>query len=249
MSHPTLTPHSYFDLVEMLPQPGCAICNLLLPLAERQLQSLLYDGATDPGIHQAIRARRGLCSTHAEQVTHYLGNAQTITIFYHAAVDEVVRLLGEMPDEVPPVTARRRIATLLGGNHPGVGLAGSLAPAAPCLVCHALDSAESLYAEVMATQLDDPRLSEAYQQSQGLCLPHLQRVLSLAADPAIIAALIATQRRLWAQLRDDLAAFIAKADYRFTYDDKGQEGDSWLRAVRQMHGPDRLFGPDPRPGV
>src|SRR5574341_1908981 len=249
MTRPTLTPHSYFDLVETLPQPGCAICNLLLQLADRQLQSLLYDGATDIGIHQAIRARRGLCSAHAEQIIHYLGNAQTVAIFYHAAVDEAVKLLDRLPADSPAtpgkMTARSRLATLLGGGgHPGTDVSDRLAPDAPCLVCHALDSAESLYAEVMATQLNDPRLCEAYQQSQGLCLPHLQRVLRLAADPAIVATLIATQRRLWAQLRDDLAEFIAKADYRFTYDDKGQEGDSWLRAVRQMHGPDRLFGPD-----
>lgn len=240
-----LTPQSYFDLVETFPQRGCAICNLLLPYADRLVQHMLYDQAVDDQTHQALRARRGLCSVHSQQITQYLGNAQTVVIFFRSAVDEVVRLLDELPGDIPP--ARSGLAGLIGGSSRGAALAERLAPHAPCLICQSLAEAETRYIKVMGDFLDDDRLRTAYEKSEGLCLPHFQQVLAASDDPGAIRTLIATQKRVWTQLREDLNTFIAKAsETNFVYQDKGTEGDSWYRATKQMPGEDRLFGLDPR---
>jgi hypothetical protein len=244
MPHAQLTPSSYFDLVETFPLPGCAICNLLVQLADRSLRNLLYERVIDEPTHQAIRARRGLCAAHSQQMTGYLGNSATFAIYYRSAVDEVVHILENMPEEPGP--AQVGLSRLLAHKPLGAALADRIAPRAPCLVCKALDEAECRYIEVMANYLDDERLLDTYTQSQGLCLPHFEKSLRACTDPAAIRILLTTQRRIWTQLRDDLEVFIAKVDHRYGWADFGQESDSWVRATQQMPGEARLFGVDPR---
>lgn len=244
MKHDHLTPPSYFDLVETFPLPGCAMCNLLIALADRTLQNLLYERVIDDLTHRMLRARRGLCATHSQQITGYLGNSATFAIYYRSAVDEVVRVLNEMPEE--PGAVQAGLSRLIGRKGLGAALADRLAPDDPCLVCKVLDDAECRYIEVMANYLDDARLHDAYTQSQGLCLPHFEKSLRATTDPAGIGVLLTTQRRIWTQLRDDLEVFIAKVDHRYGWADFGQESDSWVRATQQMPGAAGLFGVDPR---
>jgi hypothetical protein len=46
-----------------------------------------------------------------------------------------------------------------------------------------------------------------------------------------LAQLVDLQRRTMGELRDELAEFIRKNDYRFRHEGFGKEGDSWLRAI------------------
>lgn len=245
MKRSALTPQSTFDLIETFPQPGCAICSLLLRHADRTLRGILYDRSVDGPTHDALRARRGLCSTHSLQITQYRGNAGTLAILFRSAVDEAVRVLGEMPED--PSSGRAPFASLIGARRIGAALAARLAPRRRCIVCEVTHEAEQRYLEVLASSLiSDPRLLEAYQKSQGLCLPHVRMALAACDDPAVLRELIATQKRIWTQLRDDLDQFIVKADAHYGYADKGREGDAWLRAMKQLPGEDTLFGVDPR---
>jgi len=60
-----VTPVSYFDLIDIFSQPGCAICNLLRRNVDRSLEALLYEYVGDPDSHQTFRQRRGLCKSTA----------------------------------------------------------------------------------------------------------------------------------------------------------------------------------------
>ncbi len=40
----------------------------------------------------------------------------------------------------------------------------------------------------------------------------------------------------WQALRDELAEFIRKQDYRFRDEGLGAEGDAWIRAIAQVSG-------------
>jgi hypothetical protein len=244
--HATLTRHSTFDLIEAFTQPGCAMCTLLLHLADRTVQLILYERSDDAPTHAALRARRGLCGIHAQQMTRYLGNAQTNALFWKSAVDEVVKSMGRLTGSNH---ARRDLVTRLrgGGKRRGTALAEQIAPSAPCLVCASLATAEQHYIEDMATRLDDERLCSAYQRSRdGLCLPHFLKVLCACDDPAILRTLIGKQQCVWTQLNDDLAEFLAKAGFGFDFREREHEADSWLRAALLMPGAEGLFGVDKR---
>lgn len=236
-------PQRYFDLVESFAEPGCAMCTLLLGQADRLLQSILYERWRDQPTHDAIRARHGLCSTHAHQLTQYRGNVQTVAIFYRSAVDEVVGILEAMQRDLRVAPAGRRQR---GGRADGAALAERLNPRGPCIVCAALDETERELVETMVRYFDDDRLHATYEQSDGLCLPHLQAVLAVCADPAALREMIAIQKRAWAELRDDVAAFIAKTAQRDGDVLDPREASGPGRAVRHMPGEHALFGVDPR---
>jgi hypothetical protein len=240
MKRRSLTPQSAFDLIETFPQPGCAICNLLLQVTERILRNILLERLMDDRTHADLRARRGLCSTHSFQITQARGNAATLAMLYRTAADEVAHLLDALPDELP----RGRKSGLFGSHETSLG--DSLAPQKPCIACALIEDREQEYIDVMVTQLNEPALCAAYERSQGLCLPHLTAVIDACHDPVIYKLLLRVQRRLWTELRDDLDQFLHKMSYRFDYADKGHESNSWMRAMKQLSGDDRLFGVDPR---
>ena len=66
-----------FDLVEMFPQPGCAICNLLLHDVSHYLDSLLYERVNTVELQQGFRRARGLCAQHAGELVTVRGGGRT----------------------------------------------------------------------------------------------------------------------------------------------------------------------------
>jgi hypothetical protein len=89
-------------------------------------------------------------------------------------------------------------------------------------------------------------MKEAYEASEGLCLPHLIHALHAARNPEMVELLISTQRRLWEQGADELGEFIAKLDHARRKEPKGHEGGSLNRAIAWMGGLAGVFGLDSR---
>ncbi len=239
-----LTPLSYYDLVVLFPEPGCAICNLLLRDADRYLDGLLYEFALDPYIQDAFRARRGLCNEHSQQITTYFGGSLGVAILYSATLDEVLHIIRQTPPEEPPRSFLARLWNK--GNRSSAQLADRLEPVGPCVVCRHLADAERRYVHTMSRYLTDRRLREAYERSDGLCLPHFRQVLRAIQQPEERNLLIAIQQGIWAALKADLDEFIAKNDYQRAAEPMGREKDSWKRATARMAGERGVFGSDLR---
>ncbi len=245
MPRSSVTPQSYFDLIETFPKPGCAMCNLLTQLAEKSVQKIVYEWSTDVQTHQSLRDRRGLCSTHSYQLLHHVGNALTVTTLYRITMDEILTILNDMSLKIEG--PRGRLAGLFGsGASVGASLAERLAPSAPCFICESIDRTEGYYVDVMANRLGDHRLREAYLKSEGLCLPHFQKTLSVCGDPGIAQDLITKQLDVWGKFREELEAYIARGDHRGGYEEKSRDVDAWRRFAQQIPGEYTLFGVDPR---
>jgi hypothetical protein len=161
-----VTPLTYYDLVETFPKPGCAICNLLLRDVDQYLDSLLYEYVNDPAAHRAFRGGRGLCNAHGWQLTRYMGNSLGIGILYHAALDEVLKLIER---------------TNSGAN--GSTLADSLEPTGQCLACAFTMGAEKRYLSAFSQHITDAQMQDVYRASEGLCLPHFRRALRETRSP------------------------------------------------------------------
>jgi len=236
---------SYYDLLEAFANPGCAVCNLLLRNADRFLDGFLYERALDPGAHRAFRARRGLCNEHGWQATRYMGSSLSLATLYSTALDEVLKILEEAPLEEAP---RLGPLHLRNDRSQSSSLADRLEPVGGCLVCELLAGAEQRYLHTLGHHIADARLREAYQNSDGLCLPHFRQVLRQAPRPSDRELLIAIQKGIWKRLKADLEEFILKNDYRRRGERMGPEGDSWRRVAFRMAGERGVFGPDPRGG-
>ncbi len=236
-----MKPTSYFDIIEAFEKPGCAICRLLQNDADRFLDTLLYEFVVDPDVQNAFRASRGLCNTHGWQLSHQRGGNVGIAVLYQGAIDEALVALTQSPQKKGSSQMMRLFG--LQADAEGTLAADRLAPEGRCMCCAALDAAEKRYIHTLATSLGDGRVRHAYASSDGLCLPHVRRLLQEAQDVQFI---VQTQASIWKHLIAELELFRAKIDPRNTLGEMGDEGNSWLRAIEAMGGGSGVFGTDRR---
>jgi hypothetical protein len=240
-----VTPVTYFDLIDLFPQPGCAVCNLLRRNADRSLDALLYEYVSDPDTHRAFRQRRGLCNEHSWQLLRHSGNALGIAILYEAAVDEVLKIIEQAPLGMDPQSGLGRMLGGAGKQNTSA-LADRLEPVGKCPICSQLAASEAQYIQVFCQYLGDEKLKEAYQASDGLCLPHFRQALRCVPDAERAQILMSIQTSIWKKLHVQLQEFCDKSNYRGIKEKMGEEGDSWRRAVGRLAGEEGVFGLDPR---
>ena len=115
-------------------------------------------------------------------------------------------------------------------------LADKLESETPCLACASLVRAEAQYIDTFADYWHDTAIQEAYQQSDGLCLPHFREVLRRISAPNERGQLVEIQRAKWESLKSELRQFQIKSAFNYVGEPIGTEADSWRRAVASLTG-------------
>lgn len=240
-----VTPLSLYDLLDMLPRPGCAVCGLLRRDAVRFLDALLYEFVNDADTQRAFRARRGLCSEHGWALLRLSGGSLGTAILYRAALDQALQVMAQSPLDAEARSGRLRRRA---GNDESqrAALASKLKPEGPCAACTHLAAVEALYMQTWREHANDARLLDAFRQSAGLCLPHFRRLLVEAVDPEGVREIVAVQRDIWARLKAELEEFIDKQRDERRREPMGAEGDSWRRVIEALGGGQGVFGVDRR---
>jgi hypothetical protein len=208
----------YFDLLEACAGPGCPVCRLSYKFVRRYVDSILYEFVNDPEVRAEIRQARGYCNEHAWWMLDVAGAGLGIAIIQRDVVETVLDVTQTLSDGR---NARQGAQELL----------KRLQPAAECPACAHRRTMEDITLHALLSHIDDPDLTMALAGSSGLCLPHFSRALELVEDADTLKQLVALQRRTLTELRDELAEFIRKNDYRFRHEGFGKEGDSWRRAI------------------
>ncbi len=224
-------PFNFYDLLETLLQPGCAVCNLCERDVNRFLDSHLYEYVNTPDTHVAMRASRFLCNQHTHQLVHYGASVLGIAILEASVLWELLRLA-----EVPSGGA---FARLRGGTH---STADRLEPTGSCMACDVLTRAEKDHIRVLAELVTDARMGEAFRDSAGLCLPHFRLALRAAPSAAQQERLLEMQMAIWRDLKAELDMFANKYDINHAHEAMGEEGDSWRRALEMLAGRKGIFG-------
>jgi len=213
----------YLDLIDACGEPGCPICHMSLKMARRYVDSILYEYVNDPGVRDEIRKSRGYCNEHAWWMTEVHGAGLGVAILQRDIVQTVLELTETLPNGR---SARSSAQELL----------KRLQPTAECPVCAHRRTMEDIALDTLLRHIGDQELAAALAGSAGLCLPHFSRALELVDDAEALKQLVALQQHMLAELRDDLAEFIRKNDYRFREEGFGKEGDSWRRAIGIVSG-------------
>lgn len=231
-----MKPFGYYDLIEALPAPGCALCRLLEKDLRQYLDLLLFEYAMDFDVHGAFRAAHGLCSVHsADLLTFHMG-ATSIAALYGGVIETALAALDDA------LEAGERGAFRFGRRRTGgAEAAAALDAAGACAACASLNVREADYAQIAAEGMDDPDFRAAFDASEGFCLPHVRAVLR-RAPPSAARHILTVQRRLWAGLRADLNMFMAKQDPRFGAAPDEREARSWRRALLTAAGVAGVFG-------
>lgn len=226
-----MKPHGYYDLIEAFSRPGCALCRMTKHETHRFIDGILYESSTEPEVQNHVRASRGMCNRHAWQMLEIKQSLLSVAILYEQALDEVIDLLG---GQLP--TARGMLERLMSNENV---LAARLEPDKPCMCCLHIEDFEKRHFDVLASNLDDDKFRDAYLQSDGLCLPHLIRVLRAVRDSRSADLLARTQREKWSHLQVELNMFIDKHALHFgknAIQEMGDEKDSWRRVLALIAG-------------
>jgi hypothetical protein len=232
-------PFSYFDIIDMLEQPGCPVCNLLIEKADRYLGTIFSEMLLNPDTHEAFRDRRGLCAQHSERASEYIGGTLEIAMLYVIGLNEIVQALSEgLPSD-----SGKTLQNFTKRNGKQNALGNRLTPTAECMVCTYMKQCESRYIDTLGKHIRDPKVSKPLEESEGLCLPHFRITLMNTSNASAREQLITIHKNIWGTLKDDLDSFIAKNNYLHKHEINDREGDSWRKVLR-IAGRSGIFGPD-----
>jgi hypothetical protein len=146
----------FFDLLEALRGPECAICSIAAQTRSRYLEALSYESVNDLAIRARLRQSRGFCNRHAWYLVEEVRDVFGTAIIYRDVLHTVQQLTSDL-------------------TH--VSLA-SLGPRATCVGCLTEEESTELALAALGRSLNNPDVVTALQRSVGLCGPHLLRAVA-----------------------------------------------------------------------
>ncbi|NDJ75625.1 MAG: hypothetical protein GYB65_05140 [Chloroflexi bacterium] len=206
------------ELFEAFKLDGCPVCRLVLDSVYHYLDSVIYEYVNKPATHEAVRAARGFCPTHAWRIQHEINaSALGVAVLYEGIVRHMLKDMGD----ITPQSNRRQV----------MQAASALEPRQECPACTHQRIVEEHLLRNLVDYLDQPGFAGAFRETDGICLPHLRQALEMGGNPAGKAHLVSIQQDIWTQLQQHLAEFRRKRDYQYADEDMGEEGSSPRRAI------------------
>lgn len=105
-----------------------------------------------------------------------------------------------------------------------------------CPACHVASQAAQRALNVLLEHLMEEDVWQAYGQSDGLCLEHLQQLPKRKMYAAAIARLYEYETQQCQSLAASCREFVAKTDYQRRSETIGDERYAWQRAARKIGG-------------
>ncbi len=208
------------------PARGCPVCAAARAAVDEHLARLpLMVQARGPD--EGPAAALALCNAHAWQGLALVSPGMAARLWQPAA-RAIRRALGEVQGMPAAGTGPRGL--LAWGERPGLGAAAALSLAQPCTACRTQAAMEQRAAQSLLE-----RAARGVETLQALCVPHFALALRLGADAQQRSALLGQQAATVADLRQDLAEYIRKQNFRVR-EAPGKEADSPWRAVAQVAG-------------
>ncbi|MBN1439458.1 MAG: hypothetical protein JW929_08620 [Anaerolineales bacterium] len=196
----------------------------------------LYELVTDPNAQNLFAETGGYCLRHAEMLLRIpWGLALGVAILYNRLIEDAAEALKAGGGAGParggvlfrnPFSRKARSGTLSKNENPD------------CLACQVERETEEAVLRTLVDTLraGDERMLELVEGNEVFCLYHLERALALEWDENTRAVLRRHGLRRSETLLWELKEFIRKCDYRFSREQMGAEGDSWMRAAAWVTG-------------
>jgi hypothetical protein len=186
----------------------CPICALVAEAVSSNIASLIRECVLDVRTREAIRASRGFCGEHTEQVI-----AAAPVLPLATLAEDLTRLALE---DLPPPKGRWKPVKR-----------------SQCPVCVAREDAARRYVSALASHLKAALCREKYTSSKGLCAQHFEAVFEAASADGR-AFLVEASRAHLERLRGELREVIRKCDYRFADEPwTDDERDAAVRGARR----------------
>jgi len=177
--------------------------------------------ANDGDVRKAFVVSKGFCQVHTWQFER-LSSSQGLSEGYVTFLETVAYEL-------------RRAAPLTGPQTTKV-IDQFLSDGETCLACRLLRDDEVIQRERFLAQVATTDGQKFYQQSLGLCLPHLQAVLLDKPPRKIKEFLLLEQARHFEDLADDMHNYTLKRDAIRSWLSNSEEENAGKRALVQLVG-------------
>lgn len=230
---------SFYKLRDALSMEGCAVCHLTREASIHYLRSLFYEQVTDPITRGWLQAADGFCNWHAWLSVHMRDTQSGLATIYETILEVILRRFSNVATEITSRPTDGFISRLLHEENKRVG--PLLRRAGECQVCVSVAGTELSYLHELVVWFDDSELRTAFDNSFGLCLPHLDLLIACHPHEANLPALIEAERRKCEALLAELGEYLRKLDYQYSNESKGPEQDSWRRVVELCVGKPRIF--------
>ncbi len=214
---------AYHNILDALPQRGCAVCRLAHEVQVHYITDVLYSKTTSIQTRAELRDARGFCATHA-LLLEGIGHALDLSIVYQDILMTARDALEKAsPQRATSKRGRRQIAD-------------TLSPQSECPACRYRNELESVYVETFIDHLADPAFVERIRAAAPLCLCHYRQAIEHGMPAAHFEALREVELAHWQTLIGELGEFVRKHDHRFRHEPIGKEGDAWIRAIDAITG-------------
>jgi hypothetical protein len=98
-----------------------------------------------------------------------------------------------------------------------------------------------MYLEILLDYISEEDFGREFSRSSGVCFPHLTIAVEKYPGHRNLGMLIQKQMKKWESLKAELEEFIRKHDYKYADEPRGEESDSWMRALEMLAGKREVF--------
>jgi hypothetical protein len=223
----------YFDLLDAFQQPGCPVCRLSMRSVRRYMDNLFYELVNDPGARDSLLKSHGFCAEHAGLLLETrIAEALGASIIYRNIIKVILENFPKSASESSPIPdpTKERLPLIR-------KFVKSSEPSGRCPACEQRESSSDRAIAGMVKSLHDDRLRAAFQDSDGLCFPHMKKLLDRTqGSDTVIFLLKVTQEKLDI-LQSQMGELIRKNDYRFQSEGISDlEGSAWAKAMCMISG-------------
>jgi hypothetical protein len=229
---------SYLKLLEALADSTCPLCTLVLEDGRTYLDALLYESVLDVPTRMKLMESFGFCSWHARQIPSLPSICSPNVGFAIFASDLLRKLdyVGRARIEERAhgrnwrsrfIRKYRRLAALLKERS--------------CPACDHVKRFELFHLSDLIEAIGDKEFFDAYQASQGICLPHFLMLEEAYSSHVNFPLLFDVQIAKAKALRDTLDEFIRKQDFRFSDQVTSEESKAWKSALEILTGSPGIF--------
>jgi hypothetical protein len=235
--------HSYFVLLEELKLPGCPICSLVIKDGQSYLDQLLYENVLDVPTRLNLMDSFGFCNRHAWQIPK-LPPICSPAVGFSIFASDLLRKFNLLVEGMTQAARKKSIWRSLFHGEPK-----RLFPqmkARVCPVCSHVAELETFHVMDLLDSITERELLEAYNASQGICLPHFFLIEENHASHPNFPLLLKLQRDKSQSLRERLEEFIRKQDRRFQDEITADEARVWRVALEFLSGKPGVFNNEMR---
>lgn len=215
----------------------CPICVMYKTLEDNAIDYTMGPSYMEDDVRSETD-RLGFCQKHVRMVynkDNRLGMAWVMKTHFDKTINDVQRLQGK------PLSKSSSLFKKSEDKGPLLDYLHTLNHS--CFVCERIENVFSRYIDTIFMLFEDtPDFKEKYKKARGFCTPHYEVLLEAAAGKLKGSALtefVELTNRLYLEnmerVRDDLAWFINKFDYKYKDEPWKNARDSVIRSVTKTN--------------